>query len=244
MYLTDTVTHPNRQQTVLVHLISLHRAKCAQQQTDRNKQEATYAALLPDTDPLSHLQHHDSPAPLCFSKICNTPAWLQSSVLHDENYYILQTSSKDVNELTGETACSCLHSGERWWCCKTSPNFPSSLWCRQQRPASVHAASWTLTQKHQMWLVGGGGWGGGFNNNSIIGWETDTLLMWRTMTTRPVQCNLAELCIFCNDGPYIRRNGLGKIGSCQFPVETRVWHDLWGKPGWSQREGGDTSLAM
>lgn len=126
--------------------------------TDTNKQETTYAALLPEPDLFSHLQYHYGPALLCFAKICITAAGLQgqrltTAVLRDENRYISETSSRDVNwVLAGEGACSCLQLGETWRCCETSPKFPSSLGSRQQSPASVHAASWTLIQKHQVWL--------------------------------------------------------------------------------------------
>ena len=86
--------------------------------TDRNKQETTYAALLPEAESFSHLQHHDSPALLCFTKISITAAGLQgqcltTAVLRDQNRYISENSSNDVNEsLTAERASSCLQSGE------------------------------------------------------------------------------------------------------------------------------------
>lgn len=112
--------------------------------------ETTYAALLPEAESFSHLQHHDSPALLCFTKISITAAGLQgqcltTAVLRDQNRYISENSSKDVNEfLTGERESLFMPTVRRELrCCKTSPKFPSSLGCRQQSPASVHTASWT-----------------------------------------------------------------------------------------------------
>lgn len=39
-------------------------------------------------------------------------------------------------------------TGERRGCSKTSPKLPSSLGCRQQSPALLHAASWTSVLKN------------------------------------------------------------------------------------------------
>lgn len=94
---------------------------------------------------------------LCFTTICITAAGLQgqcltTAVLRDENRYISETSSQDVNTvLKGERACSCVVRRELELLQNlTQISLVTGL--QTTEPASVHAASWTLIQKHQVWL--------------------------------------------------------------------------------------------
>lgn len=98
------------------------------------------------------------PVLLCFTENLCYCHWTTTAVSNDswaawqESLHFRHQFSRRGSPSWREKACSCLQSGESRRCCKASPKLPSSLSCRQQSPASVHAASWTSIQKRQVWL--------------------------------------------------------------------------------------------